>query len=43
MSTKKAEMGKRAAEPGVLAIVWYYATKLPVNLYAFSYSGVPHP
>ena len=42
MSTKKAEMGKRAAEPGMLA-VWYYATKLPVNLCAFSYSGVPHP
>ena len=34
MSAKKAEIRKRAAEPGVLATIQYYATKLPVNLCA---------
>ena len=29
---KKAEIGQRAAEHGVLATVRYYATKLPVPL-----------
>ena len=31
-SEKKAKIGQRAAEHGVLVTVWYYATKVPVRL-----------
>ena len=32
-SAEKAEIGKRAAEHGVLTPVCYYATKLPIELH----------
>lgn len=43
ISAKKDRNWKRAAEHRVLATIRYYATKLPLNQCACSYSGTPCP